>query len=136
MNRTLRLRSLAGCRLTRAFTLVEILIVVVILGILAAIISPIFANTALEANITNIRSQLHVLRSAVELHDSRFIQDQFDPLTNQWAQLVNREYINHAPKNPLQDNTTTVANAPAMGVAWVWSDRLYAVDEEGNQMDL
>ena len=52
----------------RGFTLIEILIVVVILGILAAIIVPQFTNAAQDAGVSSARSQLQTLRSQVELY--------------------------------------------------------------------
>ena len=45
-------------RTNRAFTLIEILIVVVILGILAAIVIPQFTNASEEAMESAVRSQL------------------------------------------------------------------------------
>jgi len=51
----------------RGFTLIEILIVVVILGILAAIVIPQFSSASQEASISSVRSQLQTLRSQVEL---------------------------------------------------------------------
>lgn len=137
-----RSRFVSG-RARRAFTLVEILIVVVILGILAAIISPQFANTALESQLTQAKSQLYIVRSQIELHDARWISDRFDPLTNnnQWEQLVSRRYISESPQNALQGNSTTVADAAAPGIAWVWipnangGGMIYAVDGEGAVLD-
>jgi prepilin-type N-terminal cleavage/methylation domain-containing protein len=52
-------------RRSRGFTLIEILIVVVILGILAAIIIPQFASAQSAARATAMRSQLGTVRSQV-----------------------------------------------------------------------
>ncbi|MBX3386664.1 MAG: prepilin-type N-terminal cleavage/methylation domain-containing protein [Phycisphaeraceae bacterium] len=54
-------------RVSKAFTLVEILIVVVILGILAAIVIPQFTNASQEAQTGNIQTQLQTLRNQIEL---------------------------------------------------------------------
>jgi general secretion pathway protein G len=52
----------------RGFTLVEILIVVVILGILAAIVIPQFTGASTEAKLSSLVSDLQTLRSQVELY--------------------------------------------------------------------
>ena len=52
----------------RGFTLVEILIVVIILGILAAIVIPQFTNASTEARSSNVLSQLQTMRSQIELY--------------------------------------------------------------------
>ena len=49
------------------FTLVEILIVVVILGILAAIVIPQFTNASESAKVSSMISQLQTIRSQLEL---------------------------------------------------------------------
>jgi type II secretion system protein G len=55
-------------RKTKGFTLVEILIVVVILGILAAIVIPQFTNASTEAKESSLVSNLQAIRSQIELY--------------------------------------------------------------------
>ncbi len=50
------------------FTLVEILIVVVILGILAAIVIPQFTEASTEAKLSSMCTDLQTLRSQIELY--------------------------------------------------------------------
>lgn len=52
----------------KGFTLVEILIVVVILGILAAIVIPQFTEASTEARVSSLCSDLQTLRSQIELY--------------------------------------------------------------------
>jgi len=55
-------------RAKSGFTLVEILIVVVILGILAAIVIPQFTDASTEAKTSALKSDLQMLRSQIELY--------------------------------------------------------------------
>jgi prepilin-type N-terminal cleavage/methylation domain-containing protein len=50
------------------FTLVEVLIVVSILGIMAAIVIPHYNSTTGEAQLACLRSNLHVVRKQIELY--------------------------------------------------------------------
>lgn len=50
------------------FTLVELLIVVIILGILAAIVVPQFSASSIEAREAALMTDLAALRSAIELY--------------------------------------------------------------------
>ncbi len=55
-------------RAEKGFTLVEILIVVVILGILAAIVIPQFTSASTEAKESALKSDLQAVRSQIELY--------------------------------------------------------------------
>jgi len=59
----------------RAFTLIEIMVVVIILGILAATIIPQFAGTTYDAKVARAKADITTLESALErfyLHMSRY----------------------------------------------------------------
>ena len=55
-------------RTIRGFTLVEILIVVSILGIMAAIVIPQYNSSTGEARLAALRSNLHAVRKQLELY--------------------------------------------------------------------
>lgn len=86
-----------------AFTLVEILIVVVILGVLAAIVVPQFANATTESSQTTTRHELEKLRRAVGVYQVRN-SNALPPVQEghgTWGDLVARgEYLGEAPANP------------------------------------
>ena len=70
---------------TAAFTLIEIMVVVVILGILAATIIPQFMGTTQDAKISAAKSQVAELESALErfnLHMDRY------PTTEEGLQVL------------------------------------------------
>ena len=54
--------------MNKAFTLVEILIVVAILGILAAIVLPTFQDYITEAKESAAKDNLRILRNAIEIY--------------------------------------------------------------------
>ena len=55
-------------RAKRGFTLVEILIVVVILGILAAVVIPQFTDASTTAKTSSLKTDLQTVRSQIQLY--------------------------------------------------------------------
>jgi general secretion pathway protein G len=131
----------------RAFTLIEILIVVVILGILAAIVIPQFTNASEEAARSSTQSQLQTVRSQVELYRVQHQGILPDLLTNGWDDMTTMDptfgrYLQQDPRNAMRQNQSTVI-AGGLGdtgvdAGWVWDateEQLYAVDRDGNVVD-
>jgi general secretion pathway protein G len=120
---------------SRGFTLVEILIVVVILGILAAIVVPQFANASSSAQSSSLKGSLQVIRSQLELyhaqHNSTYpTLDQLDDAWNVLTSQTNAEgnagtdygpYIKKMPVNPFE-GSSSVSDAAAIGVGWVYEE--------------
>ena len=62
------------CTGKKGFTLVEILIVVIILGILAAIVIPQFTEASNEARVSNLRTNLQTIRSQLLLYKTQHLE--------------------------------------------------------------
>ena len=116
------------------FTLVEILIVVVILGILAAIIVPSFASVRDQASVGTTQSELEKVRRAVEVYQVRN-ENTLPNVTagdGTWGLLIagNGEYLKGAPVNPYvggaNQQTIVIANSPDTTFqtdhAWVYDN--------------
>ena len=120
-------------KLNHAFTLVEILIVVVILGILAAIVVPSFIGAVDEATVGTTQSELAKLRRAVDVYQVRN-GNALPVITagdGTWGDLIsgNGAYLKEAPLNPYVGGTnqqTIALNNPADAAfqtnhAWVYN---------------
>ena len=81
---------LARHRIRKGFTLVEILIVVVILGILAAIVIPQFTSASESAKAGNLVSQLQTIRSQLELAQIQHQGTYPDLVTKGWTVMTSK----------------------------------------------
>lgn len=101
----------------RAFTLVEILIVVVILGVLAAVVVPQFASASEEAAAGTTVYELAKLRRAMDVYQARWDNQLpvVEPGNGTWGALVSGggEYLKSAPLNPYVGG----ANARVIAIA-------------------
>ncbi len=132
-------------RTQRAFTLIEILIVVVILGILAAIVIPQFTDASQDAQASSVQSQLQTVRGQIELYNVQ-IGSYPDFATNGWDDLVTGGYLQGDPRNAARSNAVDVhsgavaapgASGGAAADGWYWNtatEIMYAIDS-ANDID-
>jgi len=108
----------------KGFTLVEILIVVVILGILAAIVIPQFTNASEEARLSSLKSNLQSIRAQLQLYKMK--NDTFPPSATMETLMtrdpnngggVGAPYLYSIPTNPYT-NSNNVVTWDAGGGAW------------------
>ena len=109
------------------FTLVEILIVVIILGILAAIVIPQFTSASQDARKNSLSSQLQTLRSQIELYKLQHLDQLPSTLVGSspnWSQFTAKTndqgttgtgtafpfgpYLQADPKNPLNGGSAVL----------------------------
>ncbi|MBX3389241.1 MAG: prepilin-type N-terminal cleavage/methylation domain-containing protein [Phycisphaeraceae bacterium] len=118
----------------KGFTLVEILIVVVILGILAAIVVPQFTNATQDAQAGNIKAQLDTLNNQLELFRARETTHAYptaadyaaastsNPAYTTWGTLIDRGYVKAPPVNPVNGSSTVIFSAAGDAAAGWYFD--------------
>jgi general secretion pathway protein G len=127
----------------KAFTLVEILIVVIILGILAAIVIPQFTNASSDARNSSLASTLQTLRSQIELYKLQHGDTLPNLLTSGsgWAPFTGTTsygnpaqtfgpYMQATPSNP-ENGFSTVIDSTAAPGATVASGTGFVFDYNG-----
>jgi len=120
-------------RAKSGFTLVEILIVVVILGILAAIVIPQFSDASTEAKTSSLASDLQTIRSQIELYK---IQHNDNPptLAGFVAQMTAKTdvagavgtdfgpYMREVPVEPFSNSAAVAATGATVGWCYDQTD--------------
>ena len=84
---------MSATRIKKGFTLIEILIVVIILGILAAIVIPQFSNASTAAKTSSVLSTAQTLRSQVALYRLQH-NDQLPTQANFWSLMTSYTLVN------------------------------------------
>jgi general secretion pathway protein G len=117
-------------RAKSGFTLVEILIVVIILGILAAIVVPQFTDASTQAKLSSLRSDLQTIRSQIQLykaqHNSTLPAQGAVTFVNSMTQKTTvagvvdangayGPYLQAIPTNPYNDLSTVRKDGAAAG---------------------
>jgi general secretion pathway protein G len=123
----------------KGFTLIEILIVVIILGILAAIVIPQFTSASTEARQGNLKSQLQTLRSQIALYKlqhrdvppsqtsatfwnqlTQFSDDAGNVNATKTAVFKYGPYYESAVVNPLSNSSVVGTSAGDANTGWAY----------------
>jgi general secretion pathway protein G len=113
------------------FTLVEILIVVVILGILAAIVVPQLSNSSTQVKTSALSTDLRKIRTQIELykfHHKSMLPASSDETNEDFKQRMTEKtdadgnsgtdygpYMREIPLNPFNNRRTIRIDGPAAG---------------------
>jgi general secretion pathway protein G len=144
----------------KAFTLVEILIVVVILGILAAVVIPKFSDASAETRASMLADDLRLFRSQIEIYqeqhmgvppgpDAQTFYNQMTMASNAKGQtaavgtpsFTYGPYFSQVPQNPVNGLSTvsiiaagTFPTAADGAYGWVYqpSTLMFNADCTGN----
>ena len=111
----------------KAFTLIELVVVVLIIGILAAVAAPKMFDTAKEARENGTKQSLAVIRDALELYKARSSNGQYPALASlktDLAPYIKGEFPKVQISNPASNAIEAAATAPpyaaTVGTAGGW----------------
>jgi type II secretion system protein G len=121
-------------RLSRGsgFTLIELLIVVVILGIVAAIVIPTFVDASTDAKVSALKTNLHTVRAQLELykiqHNDAYPAnaDFINAMTV--GDALGGPYMLSIPTNPFT-NAATVGNGAMGASAWFYDNGIFRAND-------
>lgn len=104
-----------GCRMRnrKGFTLIELMIVVTIIGILAAIAVPSYQSGLIKAREAVLRENLYGIRSAID----QYYAD-LGRYPDTLKDLIDKKYLRELPKDPItnkNDSWITVAPVADQG---------------------
>ncbi len=140
-------------RVSREWSIFDTIGGVVIVGIIAAIVWPVYTDTGPDQIQPAVESRLNTIRIQIALYNIQNPEEPIDATTPVgpafWEPLVQGGSLQRPMGNPLQNNSTVVGATPAMGTGWVWApwaDMVWvddlspvyvfrAVDENGNLYD-
>lgn len=93
----------------RAFTLIELLVTLSIIALLLSIVGPRYFSSVSKAEETTLKSDLAVLRDAIDKHYA-----DFGKYPASLQELAQRKYIRAVPDDPItRSNATWVTVPPA-----------------------
>ena len=125
-------------RVRKAFTLVEVLIVVIVLGILAAIVVPQFTDASTDAKASSLTTNLQIIRGQIQLYKLQH-DDTWPALATFTAQMTTFSkadgtthatdrtnyplgpYLQAIPNNPYTGTNDVTADAAAATKAWYYN---------------